>query len=74
MNKTTIIVIVSAVLALIGYDVYALSVNGTEASISYTIVAWSYKYPILPFVFGFLMGHFFWRIRNVKGTDQWGKD
>ena len=55
------------------YDVFVLVDGGTESSISYVLMTWAYKYPILPFGVGFLCGHLFWRIKNVKGTDKLGK-
>lgn len=54
------------------YDVYAISAGGTEASISFMMYEWSFKYPIFTLACGFfpglLMGHFFWRIRDTEGT------
>jgi hypothetical protein len=63
-RKLTIIFIVSIIFAAIGYDIYAISRDGTEASISHIIIEWSYKYPIFTFLFGLLCGHLFWRVRG----------
>jgi hypothetical protein len=74
IKKLTVYFIGLCVLAIIGYDVYAIIKGGTEASISYTIYSWSYKYPIFTFACGVLAGHFFWRIRDTKGTKQISDD
>ena len=76
-SKTTIFTMVSlAILAIawIVYDVYAIQIGGTEASISYMMYQLSYKYPIFTFACGFfpgvLIGHFFWRIRDTERTKE----
>jgi|DEB0MinimDraft_6_1074348.scaffolds.fasta_scaffold99935_3 hypothetical protein len=48
------------------WDVLVLVKGGTEASISHTVIAWSYRYPIFTFLSGILCGHFFWRVRQTK--------
>ena len=57
-----------------GYDIYAISEGGTEATISFMVFQWSYKYPIFTwfcgFIPGLLVGHFFWRIRDTKTTKE----
>jgi hypothetical protein len=68
MKKTTIIVIILATIFLIIYDVFAIIKGGTEASISSIIITWSYEMPLLPFAFGVLCGHFFWRMRSNEDT------
>lgn len=63
-----------AILAIVwvAYDVYAISQGGTEASISFLMYEWSFKYPIFTWACGFfpgvLVGHFFWRIRDTEKT------
>ena len=60
------------------YDVYAMLQGGTEATISFTMYEWAYKYPIFTFSCGFfpgvLVGHFFWRIRDTKKTLEISED
>jgi hypothetical protein len=69
-KKTTIIFIV-AVGALIGvYDVLAMAKGGIEASISHTIIAWAYDYPVFSFSMGFICGHLFWRLMNTKTLNK----
>jgi len=74
MKTKTIIVIVLTVLLLIGWDVFAILEGGKEASISSVIITYSYDYPIIPFMFGFLCGHFFWRLKANRDTVNIDKD
>ena len=76
-KKTVIFTLVSIAIFLLSwliYDIYAISEGGTEASISFMIFEWSYKYPIFTWVCGFfpgvLVGHFFWRIRDTLETKR----
>lgn len=49
-----------SIAALIGYDIYAFSEGGYQATISYTIFSAAHIYPAIPFAFGFLCGHLVW--------------
>ena len=76
-GKTQLFVMATVIvffLAWIVYDIYAIVNGGTEASISFVIYEWSYRYPILTFFIGFinglLVGHFFWKIRGTETTDK----
>lgn len=51
---------------IIAYDFLAIFQGGTEASISHLIKVWGHKYPLIPFVFGLLCGHFFWGVKKTK--------
>jgi len=55
-----------------------MQAGGTEATISFQMFAWSYKYPIFTFACGLfpgvLVGHFFWRIRDTKLTKEISDD
>ena len=73
VRKMTMIFVMIVIVAIVIYDVYALVTGGTEASISYLLMTWGYNYPVFSFAMGFVMGHLFWRIRNVSGTDKLGK-
>jgi len=64
----TAIFIGVCVVVIGAYDVYAILVGGKEASISWTLVEWSYDYPSIPFLSGFLCGHLFWRMKDPKDT------
>lgn len=76
-QKTAAFTIGSLLLLLViwlGYDIWAISEGGTEASISFMMYEWSYKYPIFTWTFGFLnglfVGHFWWRIRDTETTKE----
>ena len=76
-KKTAVFTIGSIVILLLswlGYDIWAIGQGGTEASISFMMYEWSYKYPIFTWAFGFsnglLVGHFWWRIRDTKRTKE----
>lgn len=76
-SKTVLFTLVSIGLFFVSwlvYDVYAIIEGGTEASISFMMYEWSYKYPIFTWVMGFapglLVGHFFWRIRDTNQTKE----
>ena len=66
-KKLTMVFIGLSIVVIGLFDVYVFFRGGTEATISYTIFEWSYKYPMLPFAAGILCGHFFWQMR---GTDK----
>lgn len=70
MKKLTGLVIVAVVVGLAAYDMWAFMKGGTEVTVSHTIFMWSYKFPPFTFAFGFLCGHFFWRIRDTKETAE----
>lgn len=69
-QKKTGLFMGAMLIAVIVYDVYAISGGGTEASISQWIFVASYKYPAMTFAFGFLCGHLFWRIRDTKASKK----
>ena len=56
----------SFILLVIGvvatYDLYALSQGGGSATISSVIISVSKDFLIIPFLFGVLVGHLFWRM------------
>jgi len=58
MNLTQWIIVCSVGL-IGGIDIVLAIAFGKEKTISVTITAWSKQYPIIPFAFGLLMGHFF---------------
>jgi hypothetical protein len=62
------IIIMIAAIAI--FDVYVIATGGTEASISHTIILWSYDYPAFSFLSGFTAGHLFWRMRSTKETKE----
>ncbi len=66
MKKVTLPVL-GALLAVIAiYDVYALTNGGAESTISSVIISLSHDFLIIPFLFGVLAGHLFWRMDSNK--------
>lgn len=57
--------IISVIIIIAVFDFYLISAGGTEASISAQIIIWSKEYPAFTFLFGFTMGHLFWKIKDV---------
>jgi len=52
-------IIASVTVIILIIDVFLALTKGKEQTISVAITNWSKQYPIIPFVFGLLMGHFF---------------
>ena len=73
MKKYTALFILLIIVLIALYDTYAIVVGGTEASVSHMIIVWSYNYPAFTFLFGFAMGHLFWRMRDTKATKTLGR-
>lgn len=67
-KKITAAVTVLTIAALGVYDVVAIQMGGTEASISHMIIMYAYQYPLMPFLTGVVMGHLFWRMKPTKET------
>jgi hypothetical protein len=65
MREITKIVIGVTILGLIAYDIFAY-LRADNATISVIITDWSFYTPWVPFMFGFLMGHFFWPAKGSK--------
>lgn len=72
-KKLTSIFILVGILLIAIYDVFVIFKGGTAASISMTMIKWSYKYPAFTFFAGFTCGHLFWRVRDIKETKDLGK-
>jgi hypothetical protein len=70
IRKLTGIVVMSTVVILSLYDVYAFTEGGTEGTISHVLMTWSYAHPAFTFAFGFLCGHLFWRIRKNPAIQE----
>ena len=68
--NTTWVVIGGAAALLVIYDIYTGIKNGTDSTISWQIYTAGTKYPILPFAFGVLMGHFFAGMHGVGCNGQ----
>lgn len=68
MRNITVIFILLIAVAITVYDVFAILKGGTESSISMVMIQWAYQYPLFPFGMGVLVGHLFWRVRDIKGV------
>lgn len=44
------------------WELFALTVWGSAATISYVIINWSTTFPVVALGLGVLMGHFFWQL------------
>lgn len=51
------IVIIAAIVSLVGFDIY-VAVKG-ELTITNRVRYYAKRYPSVPLLFGYLMGHFF---------------
>ncbi len=59
ITRMLIVFIVSVVAA---WDVYVIYQGQQEATFSVVIYESSRRWPVIPFVLGFLCGHIFWQI------------
>lgn len=66
MKKYTIAFIVVALTLVIGFDVWVILKSGSENSISQVIIDYSYQYPFITFLVGFVCGHLFWQMPKKK--------
>lgn len=84
LKKATTIFIGVIFLVIAGYDIFVIAAEGFQVSISHTMIEWSYKYPLFPFLMGVVCGHLFWRMSDspttkkisdfVQGTQDDSKD
>ena len=74
MRNITKYVTAGLIVAILIYDVVAIQIGGTEASVSQIIIEWSYSVPAFTFAIGFIMGHLFWRLRDSKHTKSLGQE
>lgn len=70
MKKITMIVLALSISFLIGYDIYAILIDGSKSSISAVIIEFSYKMPFFTFMAGVLCGHLFWRMKPNESTKE----
>lgn len=62
--KKTYYFIIGLVIIIAGYDFFIIETEGKEASISAVLIRWSYEYPSISFLTGFVAGHVFWRMKD----------
>lgn len=70
LKKTTFLVLMSSLILLILWDLYAVYVGGDEATISNLILVGTYRYPFVSFLAGFICGHLFWRANDTKDLQE----
>lgn len=58
-ENLTIGVIIAVTVALILFDIVVAVFKPAGDTITQVIQKYSMKYPVIPFAFGFLMGHFY---------------
>src|SRR3989344_5943820 len=51
---------------IIGWDVYAFFIGGSEATISRIIQGWANQYQIIPYSVGVLASHLFWPAASLS--------
>ncbi len=61
---TTSLVMLSAAILLILFDVYIIIREGKRESISAYVINGSKKYPLVTLCFGILLGHLFWSMSS----------
>ena len=69
----TIMTLLLALVALLGYDLFAVYRFGYEGTISLVVFTMAKSFPIIPFLAGVVVGHLFFPIEgtNVRSS---GKD
>lgn len=72
-KKITPFFVIAILVVIFIYDAVAIAQGGTEASVSYRIIMWSYDFPAFTFLIGFAMGHLFWRMRDTPRTEKLGR-
>jgi hypothetical protein len=62
------------IVIILAFDVYAIQVGGTEASISSLLIVSAYKMPFMVYMIGLingiLVGHLFWRMKPNEDTKE----
>ena len=61
MDVTGMVIAITVAIWVI-YDIVAYSEWGNEGTISVKVWTISQEYPIVPFLFGIVCGHFFWQM------------
>jgi len=66
MKAITITLLLSAFVVLVGWDIYLYYNAPVSDMITGVIWNTAREHPVLPFVFGFVMGHLFWGRGNTE--------
>lgn len=59
IRRISMIMIIASFVIWIAWDIYAYFF-GTDSTLSVVVTDWSHYTPMWPFLFGVLMGHWFW--------------
>jgi hypothetical protein len=70
----TFAIIPFIIFLILAYDVFAIYVGNSEASISSLIISMSYEMPFMVYIIGLcngiLVGHLFWRMKKNGDTKK----
>jgi hypothetical protein len=56
----TLKIVAGVAIALGLYDIIIAALNGKKWTISWQLLQFGKRWPVVPFALGFLMGHFWW--------------
>ena len=59
-DRTTVAVFTTALLLVIVYDIWTLAKRGHSTTISFNLLYFAKRYPIIAFAFGVVVGHLWW--------------
>lgn len=65
LQTITAIIMIATLVLLLVWDLYVIIKAGGKATISYIMAMTSLKFPLIPFAWGLLTGHFFWQIQSM---------
>jgi len=68
ITTVTGFIILGLLVVIVVIDSFLALRYGAPATISDVLIKWSRDYPIIPFIFGFFMGHLFFSGHNVTIT------
>ena len=66
----TLMVLLLTLIFLLGYDLFAVYRFGYEGTISLVVFTMAKSYPIIPFLAGIIVGHFFFPIEGTNDRDS----
>ncbi len=62
--KKTRLAWIAAICFLLAYEAWTLMNSIPGDTLSEAVWSWVYEYPLIPFLAGIVMGHFFWQRRG----------
>jgi TRAP-type C4-dicarboxylate transport system permease small subunit len=60
-NSVVALLLLAVIVSVGVYDVFAGTYFGQEWTVTTVVQGWSARYPALPLLVGFILGHLFWR-------------